>query len=97
MDVKPASGGALLSSIVIGNVPRVETIFVAFEDGKRHQTALSQGSRSQMQKVDNAIARFNSMVDIVDQEAQKTQAAQASRDALARVRESKVRQQRNSE
>jgi hypothetical protein len=42
MDVKPPSGGALLSSIVIGNVPRVGTIFVAFEDGKRHQTALSR-------------------------------------------------------
>jgi hypothetical protein len=151
MDVKPPSGGALLSSVVIGNVPRVGTIFVAFADGKRNQIALSQGSRAQMRKVDDAVARFNAMVDIVDREAQKTpppepqlsgrtervakvqqkmeqvrvdiagltyreckpgrdafkaarraglsrdQAAQASRDALARVRESKAEQQRKDQ
>jgi hypothetical protein len=43
MDVQPASGGAVLSSIVIGNVPRVGTIFVAFANGKLHKKALLQG------------------------------------------------------
>jgi hypothetical protein len=151
MDVKQPSGAAQLSSIVIGNVPRVGTIFVAFANGKKHQIALSQGSPVQMRKVNDAVALFNAMVDIADREALKTpppepqlsgraervaklrermeqapvdtagltyreckpsrdaykaaqraglsrdQAVQASRDALARVRESKLGQQRNGE
>ncbi len=52
MDVKTASAGALISSVVIGNVPRVGTIFIAFADGTRHEQALRQGSMAQMRKVD---------------------------------------------
>jgi Short C-terminal domain len=63
MDVKPASGGAVLSSIVIGNVPRVGTIFVAFANGKLHKKALLQGSPRQMRNVDTEVARFNAMAD----------------------------------
>ncbi|HEY2574783.1 MAG TPA: hypothetical protein VGI74_00595 [Streptosporangiaceae bacterium] len=69
MDVKPPSGGAILSSIVIGNVPRVGTILVAFADGTRHEMPLRQGSPAQMRKVDAAIARFNAMADAADPNA----------------------------
>jgi hypothetical protein len=71
MDVRPPSGAAVLSSIVIGNVPRVGTIFVAFADGSRHEIALRQGSPAQMRKVDDAVARFNAIVDVADQSAEK--------------------------
>ena len=64
MDLKPASDAAFLASAVIGlNAPRVGTIFVAFEDGTRHEQPLRQGTRAQMQKVDAAVARFNAMAD----------------------------------
>ncbi len=71
MDVKPASGGAVLSSIVIGNVPRVGTIFIAFADGKLHKRPLLQGSPGQMRNVDVEIARFNAMVDVADASAKE--------------------------
>jgi hypothetical protein len=63
MDLKSPSAGATLSSVVIGNVPRVGTIFVAFANGTRHEIPLLQGSLTQMRKVDAAIARFNAMAD----------------------------------
>jgi hypothetical protein len=69
MDLKPPSAGAVLSSVVIGNVPRIGTIFVAFADGTRHETPLLQGSPAQMRKVDVAIARFNAMADAADPDA----------------------------
>lgn len=71
MDVKPASGGAVLSSIVIGNVPRVGTIFVAFANGKLHKRPLLQGSPRQMRNVDAEVARFNAMVDVADASAKE--------------------------
>jgi hypothetical protein len=55
MDVKPASSGAVISSIVIGNVPRVGTIFIAFANGKLHKRPLLQGSPGQMRNVDTEV------------------------------------------
>lgn len=69
IDVKAPSAGAMLSSVVIGNVPRVGTIFVAFADGTRHEQPLYQGSPAQMRKVDAAVARFNAMADTADTDA----------------------------
>ncbi len=65
MNIKPVSAGQIVSAVVIGNAPRVGTIFVAFADGTRHEKALRQGSRAQMHKVDQAIALFNAMADTV--------------------------------
>ena len=63
MDVKPPSAGAVIFSIVVGPVPRVGTIFVAFADGTRHERPLLQGSPAQIRKVDAELARFNAMAD----------------------------------
>ena len=63
MDVKPASSGQFIGSAITGYVPRVGTIFVAFADGTRYETALRQGSPAQMRKVDEQIALFNRMAD----------------------------------
>jgi hypothetical protein len=67
MDLKAPGAGAFISSVVIGNVPRVGTIFVAFADGTRHEKPLLQGSRAQIQKVDEAIRLFNTMADAAEE------------------------------
>jgi hypothetical protein len=58
MDVKAPDAGAVVASVVFGGSPRVGTIFVAFADGTRHDRALKQASRPQMQKVDEAVRQF---------------------------------------
>lgn len=64
MDLKPSSDAAFITTAVLGlNSPRVGTIFVAFEDGSRHERPLRQGTPSEMHKVDVAIRRFNTMAD----------------------------------
>jgi hypothetical protein len=65
MDVQAPTGGQLVSSVVIGNVPRVGTLFVAFADGTMHKSKLLQGSPRQMQAVVDEINRFNLMADMV--------------------------------
>jgi hypothetical protein len=75
MDVRPASGGAVLSSIVVGNVPRVGTIYIAFANRKMHGRPLRKGSPGQMRNVDSEVARFNAMVDIADAAAKKIDAS----------------------
>ena len=64
MDVRPASAGQMVNSLVTGIVPRVGTVFVAFADGTRFETKLLQGSPKQMRDVDAQIARFNTMADL---------------------------------
>lgn len=87
MDVEPASGGAVLSSIVIGNVPRVGTIFVAFANGKLHKKALLQGSPRQMRNVDAEVARFNTMADVADSsEVKRAQPPTGTKPDLGRPR-----------
>lgn len=87
MDVEPPSGGAVLSSIVIGNVPRVGTIFVAFANGKLHKKALLQGSPRQMRNVDADVARFNTMADVADSsEVKRAQPSTGTNPDLARPR-----------
>jgi hypothetical protein len=89
MDVKPASPGAMLSSIVIGNVPRVGNIFIAFANGSRHELPLRQGSPAQMREVDAAVARFNAMVDVASPEAEeitRTWIRQRARETLRQAR-----------
>jgi hypothetical protein len=61
----PSELGSFVAGVVGFGPPRVGTIFVAFADGTRWKRPLYQGTRSQMQKVDAAVARFNAMVDAV--------------------------------
>lgn len=64
MDLKPGSEAEYAVRAVIGvSTPRVGTIFVACSNGNRHETPLRMGTRAEMHKVDEEIARFNAMAD----------------------------------
>jgi hypothetical protein len=61
----PSEVGSFVANVIGFGPARVGTIFVAFANGTRWERPLYQDSRSQMQKVDAAIARFNAMADAV--------------------------------
>lgn len=64
MDLRPGSQAGYIAAGIIGtNAPCVGTIFVALANGTRHETPLRMGTRSEMHKVDETIARFNAMAD----------------------------------
>ena len=69
MDVKQPGGGAIAWSVVIGDAPRIGTLFVAVADGTIHTEPLRQRSRAQMQAIDDEIALFNAMADIATEGA----------------------------